>query len=75
MRQGLGVKATASGKLGNGLKKGFAQDAAAGRSVVASKHSFRSRMGGHQIKDSGRGRIEVAQGVASAPLCTAHMPA
>lgn len=74
MRQGRGVKTVPGGQFGYGFKEGFAQDAAAGRSVIAPKHGFRSRMGGHQIKNGGRGRIK-AHGVASAPLCTAHMPA
>ena len=74
MRQGLGVKSALGGQLGYGLKEGLAQDAAAGQSVIAPKHGLRSRMGGHQIQDGGRGRIK-AHGAASAPLCTAHMPA
>ena len=74
MRQGLGVKAVSGAKSGQGFEKGLAQDAAAGLGVVAAVHGLGGRMGGHQIKDGGRGRIE-AHAPASAPLCTAHMPA
>ena len=74
MRQGLGVKAVSGAKSRQGFEKGLAQDAAAGLGVVAAKDGFRGGMGGNQIKDRGRGRIE-AHAPASAPLWTAHMPA